>query len=134
MRLMPSSTGEPGGARTGQKMSDYPIDGGPFLVACTDLVEREFSLSWLDEEVDPNSIYERAAIHKPKRRSPVTEMLYTNLGEFFHELELRQRGSTAVQKRKVKYCCPTCETNVWGKRGLTLLCGMCGIEFEAVEN
>ena len=28
--LMSSSTGEPGGKRTGQKMSDYPITGGPF--------------------------------------------------------------------------------------------------------
>jgi hypothetical protein len=31
--LMPSSTGKPGGARVGQKMSDYPITGGLFAEA-----------------------------------------------------------------------------------------------------
>ena len=32
--LMPSDTGEPGGKRTGQRMSDYPIEGGAFYLQC----------------------------------------------------------------------------------------------------
>ncbi|HHH2825403.1 TPA: SprT-like domain-containing protein, partial [Escherichia coli] len=28
--LMPSDTGKPGGKKTGEKMADYAIDGGPF--------------------------------------------------------------------------------------------------------
>ena len=31
--LMPSNTGEPGGKRTGQRMTHYIIDGGPFDIA-----------------------------------------------------------------------------------------------------
>jgi predicted SprT family Zn-dependent metalloprotease len=35
--LMPSSTGKPGGNKTGAKMSDYVIEGGPFAVAFDEL-------------------------------------------------------------------------------------------------
>lgn len=35
--LMPSSTGAPGGKKTGAKMSDYVIEGGPFAVAFGEL-------------------------------------------------------------------------------------------------
>mgnify|MGYP000852476491 FL=1 len=31
--LMPSSTGKPGGSRTGEKMADYAIEGGLFMQA-----------------------------------------------------------------------------------------------------
>lgn len=46
--LMPSSTGVPGGARTGQKMADYPIPGGSFLVATDELLTSKFKISWCD--------------------------------------------------------------------------------------
>lgn len=36
--LMPSSTGRPGGKRTGDHMADYAIEGGRFLQACQALV------------------------------------------------------------------------------------------------
>ena len=44
--LMPSSTGEPGGARTGQKMADYPIPGGAFVAATEDLLTSNFKISF----------------------------------------------------------------------------------------
>jgi len=50
--LMPSSTGKPGGARTGQKMNDYPIAGGPFEKACKSLMAKRFKLSWYDRAGD----------------------------------------------------------------------------------
>ena len=37
--LMPSNTGENGGKRTGQKMLDYIIEGGPFAIACKRFLE-----------------------------------------------------------------------------------------------
>lgn len=47
--LMPSSTGHPGGKRTGDHMADYAIKGGRFLRACQSLVSDEsFRLSWYD--------------------------------------------------------------------------------------
>ena len=48
--LMPSSTGEAGGGRTGQSMSDYPIPGGGFLQACMALCQGEYQLKWIDTE------------------------------------------------------------------------------------
>ena len=43
--LMPSSTGQPGGRRTGDHMADYAIEGGRFLKACKELVTEEFRIS-----------------------------------------------------------------------------------------
>ncbi len=45
---MLSSTGKPGGARTGDQMADYPIEGGRFLQACETLLTQEFKISWYD--------------------------------------------------------------------------------------
>jgi hypothetical protein len=46
--LMPSSTGQPGGARTGDCMADYAVEGGRFLAACQELLTANFTLSWYD--------------------------------------------------------------------------------------
>ncbi len=44
--LMPSSTGRPGGARTGFSMSDYPIEGGAFDLACRELMIAGHTVNW----------------------------------------------------------------------------------------
>ena len=36
----------------------------------------------------------------------------------------------APNRNKVKYTCPGCEANVWGKPGLQVLCGGCDEQFE----
>lgn len=46
--LMPSDTGFPGGKRTGDKVTTYIIAGGAFDLACAELVDDDFTLSWLD--------------------------------------------------------------------------------------
>lgn len=46
--LMPSSTGEPGGAKTGEAMMDYVILDKPFMRACKTLVKEGFSFPLLD--------------------------------------------------------------------------------------
>jgi hypothetical protein len=48
--LMPSHTGAPGGARTGQRMSHYVLAGGPFHVACDRLLASGFRLIWQSRE------------------------------------------------------------------------------------
>jgi predicted SprT family Zn-dependent metalloprotease len=50
--LMPSDTGEPGGAKVGQKMTHYVIAGGPFERACKELL-RGVCLEWQSRENDP---------------------------------------------------------------------------------
>ena len=46
--LYPSSTGLPGGKKVGQKMSDYIIKDGPFIVACAKLKQQQFSIPFKD--------------------------------------------------------------------------------------
>ena len=44
--LMPTDTGEPGGKRTGQRMTHYIIDAGPFQVEAEKLIKSGFTLTW----------------------------------------------------------------------------------------
>ena len=44
--LMPTDTGTPGGKKTGQKVTHYIIEGGPFDVACDALLGGDFQLNW----------------------------------------------------------------------------------------
>jgi len=44
--LMPSDTGQPGGKQTGQGMSHYIIEGGPFDLAAEALLQTGFCLNW----------------------------------------------------------------------------------------
>ncbi|MCC6749986.1 MAG: SprT-like domain-containing protein [Deltaproteobacteria bacterium] len=83
--LTPSDTAEPGGRRTGQRMSHYIVDGGPFDVAFARM-PREILLPWASG----------SAAAAP--------------------------GPTTKNKLKLKYSCPVCRTNVWGKPGLQLVC------------
>jgi len=46
--LMPSHTGTEGGRRVGQKVTHYIMPGGPFAIACEDLLTQSFKLSWFD--------------------------------------------------------------------------------------
>jgi hypothetical protein len=46
--LMPSNTGRPGGARVGEQMDHYIIEGGLFDKAADDFIAAGFRLSWLD--------------------------------------------------------------------------------------
>jgi hypothetical protein len=49
--LMPSDTGAPGGKQTGQQMSHYIIEGGPFDLAANALLAQGFHLNW--QSADP---------------------------------------------------------------------------------
>lgn len=84
--LMPSDTGEPGGRRTGQRMSHYIIPDGPFERALQTM-PAEYQLPWLCREAPGPA--------QPRRPS------------------------------KVKYRCPSCRQNVWGKPDLALFCAAC---------
>ncbi|MEY2117225.1 SprT-like domain-containing protein [Rhodanobacter sp. FW106-PBR-R2A-1-13] len=51
--LMPSSTGRPGGKRTGEKVEHYIIEGGAFEAAVEALVSQGFKITWLDRVASP---------------------------------------------------------------------------------
>ena len=46
--LMPSSTGRPGGKRTGDRMNDYPIEGAAFVKVVEELLGEAFDSPWAD--------------------------------------------------------------------------------------
>ncbi len=48
--LMPSHTGGPGGRRTGYAMTHYVIEGGPFDLACRELLVAGHTINWRDAQ------------------------------------------------------------------------------------
>jgi hypothetical protein len=90
--LITSKTGKPGGKRTGQGMSHYIVEEGPFDLAFA-AMPQEYLLPWT------SGAPAEAAGPAPKA------------------------------KNKIKYTCPGCATNAWGKPELSIICGVCGATF-----
>lgn len=115
--LIPSDTGKEGGARTGQHMGDYPEAGGRFLQALEQMPE-VYKLPFVSIEGDIH-LFLVGGVEASTGNSP------------------EQGGSVPQQVRqkrnKVKYTCPDCQANVWGKAELEILCGRCGKNFKAVQ-
>lgn len=118
--LMPSATGKPGGARTGEHMADYAIDGGPFMQATADLLATGFQVSWIDR-FPPRAppILSAAAVDAGDDVEPPE----TELGELAELAALVEPPAPGNRSNRVKYRCPECGAQVWGKPGLRVLCG-----------
>jgi hypothetical protein len=127
--LMPSDTFKEGGARTGQKMGDYPLDGGKFQAACEKLVASGYFIKWIDRtllRLPPN-------LNEPPEKQPENEIqaiLAAPLVNFNPDDVISQITQTTSKNR---YVCP-CGCKVWGKKGLNILCGRCGSPFEYQES
>lgn len=106
--LMPSSDGKPGGARTGQKMADYPIPGGAFLVATEELLTSNFKISWCDR-FPP----EEAAASRPTSSAAALGAGLTGILE----------PVAGNRSNRIKFRCPVCAAQAWGKPTLLLICG-----------
>ena len=114
--LMPSNTGKPGGRKLGQQMMDYVIEGGMFQKACNQLVTEEFKITWYDRF--------------PVKQENLDAALIAGLG-----IEAMPVKPTTGQNKsnRIKYTCPGCKANAWGKPHLNLICGDCEITFTAAE-
>lgn len=93
--LHPSNTGKPGGKETGQQMTHYVIEGGPFELAFAAMPE-EYGIPWVSG----------AAVAKPAPK----------------------KGAS-----KVKFTCPGCGANAWGRPGLQIKCGLCELEMAGTK-
>lgn len=152
--LQPSTTGRPGGAITGQHMDDYPLEDGLFLKACHALVRNQaFRLPWIyrlalpkglrieplvsdepEAALTEESLEETGVFTQPQSaveqtgHSPPEVFLYSSYEDV---LPVGSFYTPPEQKRsKVKYQCPGCFANVWGKPNLLLICGQCQRDFE----
>lgn len=118
--LVPSSTGEIGGNKVGQKMADYPAPDGKFIRVSRALIEAGFGLGWVDRDLNVKQISYRSM------PADMTDRLNSPLSNSFPELlPLVKIGRE--QKRKIKYRCPECGTKVWGKSGLGIICACCNL-------
>ena len=103
--LMPSDTGEPGGKTTGQKIADYVMTGGKFEKYSNEM-PKEYLLPWTSNE--------------SRIRDP-------SLEDFTDDDDELLNDGDEDKKNKTKYSCPGCKINLWGKPGLNVLCGDCGL-------
>lgn len=150
--LMPSSTGRPGGARTGEHIMDYAMAGGAFMRATEELLTRDFCISWADRFPPPDSMLEAATIASMSAITiagdddapigaeslpaalPGQARLPEDLAALAPHLVVRN-PEQPNRSNRVKYRCPECAAQVWGKPGLRVLCGgrdCDGVAFDAV--
>lgn len=137
--LMPSDTGEPGGARTGEHMTHYIIPGGPFDRACDALLTEGFTLSWFDRYAPPEYI---AALRAKQASRPgadgVASTPPSSATSSAATVEIEGPEGATVEGSgeppkayKRKYTCPGCGVNAWGKPALNLICGNCSLALMA---
>lgn len=132
--LMPSATGEPGGKRTGQQMSDYPLPRGPFLAAAHAFIERGDRLKWLDRFRAPDNPRRVAGLHAMAQETG-SEALLAPVATLLPEPEVIHLESPgpASNRSKIKYTCPGCGCNVWGRARLRIRCEACDRRLGEVE-
>ena len=147
--LMPSHTGRAGGRKVGQQMDHYVIAGGPFSATCATLLTRDFRLSWFDRFTAPvpgwtlgaavavvssleglNALVtgevEADAVGEAKDTDaapPPGFSLDTLDSAVISALQMPEK---ARRSNRSKYRCPVCAAQVWGKPGLSVLCGAMG--------
>jgi predicted SprT family Zn-dependent metalloprotease len=129
--LMPSSTGQPGGRKTGDKVADYPIEGGRFLAVCSMLITQEFKLSWYDRFTEYVPSTTGAAAPGITLNLPAQAMDVAAVSGLAMVAPAAASGvaAAAVNKsNRSKYTC-SCAIAVWGKPGLNVVCGECDERF-----
>jgi len=140
--LMPSDTGQPGGKKVGQSMNDYVILGGRFDMATRQLIERGFAISWMDRYPSPYQPPSQQAqtftpIGAPQieQGDEVSGHVTARLLEAALQIPAEQGLDVSIREvgdksNRVKYSCPGCKANVWGKPGLKLICEPCEMRLE----
>ena len=79
--LMPSSTGKPGGKRTGEKVMHYIVPDGPFFVATSELIATGFNITWLDRVAAPwDMVDEDIKADQGDERQPLAGSLLGKVG------------------------------------------------------
>lgn len=98
--LIPSHTGAPGGNQTGQKMTHYIERGGEYEKAFEKMPE-SFLLPFTTVDSDIMALVGSL----PTGTKPLKV------------------------KNKTKYTCLSCDTNIWGRPGLSVICGDCNKQY-----
>lgn len=102
--LMPSHTGKPGGRRTGYSMSHYVIKGGPFDLACRELLISGERINW--RGVWPGLTTRPAGPEAPASREPGTAL-------------------APARNTRTRFICPVCDVKAWSRASARLACTDC---------
>lgn len=109
--LYPSSTGKPGGKETGQNMGDYLVEGGPLEKLYKELKADGWKIPYANDKMY-RTIQQSAGNGSGSVSATIPE------------------DAPEPKKNKIKYSCPGCEINVWGKPDLRIACMDCGCQLE----
>lgn len=140
--LIPSSTGRPGGRRTGEKMADYVQRPGRFLDASIELIAAKNELPWYDcwRTFQPHSsstifsvdgkpqlasVELESALMKPIGGVLLARAVGVSEFEAANDKDKEIHLSAARKQTRLKYQCPSCTSSVWGKPELRILCADC---------
>lgn len=72
--LIPSATGKPGGKETGQKVSHYIEEGGPFARACAELLAQAVAIPYFDRAYEDEVTRQKKAASKTKYTCPACHL------------------------------------------------------------
>lgn len=126
--LMPSSTGLPGGKRTGRTVSHYILPDGSFIGICRELIKQGFRLSWLDRHAPINpatleahqTVLREAGLEVIMSPAPVNVLPEHIAGKPTLFGPAPKRAST-----RQKLTCPKCNIRAWVSPRAEILCGQC---------
>ena len=128
--LMPSSTGQPGGRRVGDMMADYVIPGGRFERVVAELLRsKSFAITWYDRFTPPAPLHPVASPQALPGLKPEAFAIAAQAG--VQVVPKLPAPHSHDRSNRVKYSCPSCGLNLWGKPGIRVACVLCGVEFEA---
>ena len=142
--LIPSSTGQPGGKRTGERMADYPAAGGLFLQATEELLTQAFRLSWFDRFPHQRQVamgnrptvmdehYVRLGGGVPAATGSVAANLEVVGATLTNADGSPAKPAPADRSNRVKYVC-ACRNQLWGRPGLRFRCEDCKELFEVTN-
>ncbi len=104
--LLPSDTGQPGGKRTGQRMSHCILDSGAFSQSAEALLATGFTLHWQSETVRQQlDVLGGSGIRIPPR-----------------------------DLSKVRFSCSACAQRAWAKQHAQLVCGVCQLVMQPLTS
>ncbi|MCH8618522.1 SprT-like domain-containing protein [Undibacterium sp. TS12] len=135
--LMPSSTGQAGGDRVGQKMSDYVIEDGLFKQAALALVASGYHFKWVDRWVAKQEQIVNSELSvaqdAPELILPISsaeKLLNAPMAQLIPNFQHQVQDTDWQKARsKTKYSCPGCLANLWGKPDLRVRCEDCDMLF-----
>lgn len=128
--LIPTDTGEPGGKKTGDKVTHYIQKDGLFDIKTKELLKKEYVITWYDRyysgqlnvtEFEKNNI---TINNKDKIQNGNTvKGIFEKNGE-----KTKMIIQEKTSGKRYKYSCEC--SSVWGKDNLNIKCNICGKDME----